>query len=91
MIAIFASLLDILTGTFANIIVAVSSFVGLSVGQSFLMAIFSLAIFSVFLGQLTVTAGVAKTTVDAVQKVVTGALFLSNVTGAVSPDKNQTK
>ncbi|MBR9680274.1 MAG: hypothetical protein GOU98_00425 [Candidatus Altiarchaeota archaeon] len=85
LIAIFASLLAILTGSFANILVAVASFVGLSVGQSFLMAIFSLAILSVFLGQLTVTAGVAKTTVDAVQKAVTGALVLTNVAGATNP------
>ena len=91
LIAVFASLLAILTGAFANIIVAVASFVGLSVGQSFLMAIFSLAILSVFLGQLTVTAGVAQTTVSAVQKAVTGALVLTNVAGATSPDQSQNK
>jgi|GEM_PF-2486934 len=89
LIAVFAALLSILTGAFANVIVAVSSFVGLSVGQSFLMAMFSLAILSVFLGQLTVTAGVAKTTVDAVQKAVTGALVLSNVSQAMNPGQKK--
>lgn len=76
LIAVFASLLAVLTGSFANLIVAVASFVGLSVGQSFLLAIFSLAIFSVFLGQLTATAGVAKGTVEAVQSAVGGMMVL---------------
>jgi hypothetical protein len=89
LIAIFAALLAILTGAFANIIVAVASFVGLSIGQSFLMAIFSLAILSVFLGQITVTAGVAQTTVNAVQKAVTGALVLRNVADATSQQNKQ--
>ncbi|MBR9689446.1 MAG: hypothetical protein GOV01_00930, partial [Candidatus Altiarchaeota archaeon] len=89
LIAIFASLLAILTGSFANIIVAISSFVGLAVGTSFLMAIFSLAILSVFLGQITVTAGVAKTTVDSVQKAVTGALVLTNLADATKQQDKQ--
>ena len=88
LIAIFAALLAILTGAFANIITAVSSFVGLSIGQSFLLAIFSLALLTVFLGQLTVTAGVAQTTVNAVQKAVTGALVLTNLASATQ-DKQQ--
>jgi hypothetical protein len=89
MIAIFASLLAVLTGMFANLIVAVASFVGLSIGQSFLLAIFSLAILSVFLGQITVTAGVAKTTVNAVQQAVTGALVLRNVAEASQQKKEE--
>jgi len=89
LIAIFASLLAILTGMFANIIVAISSFVGLSVGQSFLLAIFSLAILSVFLGQITMTAGVAKSTVDAVQQAVTGALVLRGVSDALAQQKKE--
>ena len=89
LIAIFAALLAIITGSFANIIVAVSSFVGLSVGQSFLLAIFSLALLSVFLGQLTVTAGVAQTTVNAVQKAVTGALVLTNLADATGQKGRQ--
>jgi hypothetical protein len=89
LIAIFAALLAVLTGGFANIIVAVSSFVGLSVGQSFLLAIFALAMLSVFLGQLTVTAGVAQTTVNAVQKAVTGALILTNLSEAAGGQQDQ--
>lgn len=89
LIAIFASLLAVLTGGFANIIVAIASFVGLSIGQTFLVAIFSLAMLSVFLGQITVTAGVAKTTVNAVQQAVTGALVLRNVAQATSQQEKQ--
>jgi len=89
LIAIFASLLAILTGSFANLVVAVGSFVGLSLGQTFLLAIFSLAILAVFLGQLTVTAGVAQTTVNAVQKAVTGALVLTNLADATSQKKKE--
>ena len=79
LIAIFASLIAVLTGAFANLLVAVASFVGLSLGQSFLAAIFAMAILAVLLGQITMTAGVAKSTVNAVQQVVTGSLMLSNI------------
>ncbi len=89
LIAIFASLIAILTGAFANLLVAVSSFVGLSLGQSFLAAIFAMAILAVLLGQITMTAGVAKSTVDSVTNVVGGALALSNVNEALKKKQGE--
>ena len=91
LIAIFASLIAILTGAFANLLVAVASFVGLSLGQSFLAAIFAMAILAVLLGQITMTAGVAKSTVDSVTKVVGGALALSNVDDALRRKKGENR
>ena len=82
LIAVFASLLAVLTGGLANIIVAISSFVGLSTGTAFLMTVFLLALVSIILGQLTATMGVVQSTTEAVQKVVTGTLMLRGVAEA---------
>ncbi len=87
LIAVFASLLTVMTGALANLVVSISSFVGLSTGVSFLMMIFLMAMLSMFLGQLTTTMGVVQSTTQAVQKVVTGALALSAVSEATREEK----
>ncbi|MBR9680065.1 MAG: hypothetical protein GOU99_03385 [Candidatus Altiarchaeota archaeon] len=90
-IALFASLLAIMTGAFAQVIVAISGFTGLAIGSSFLMMIFSLAILAVLLGQFTVTAGVAASTTQAVQQAVTGALSLAAVARSFNQGKQEEK
>jgi hypothetical protein len=79
LIAIFASLIAVLTGAFANLVVAVSSLVGMTVGQSFLLAIFSFAVIAVFLSQIMATAGATKATVKAVNDTVTAMMTLGAI------------
>ena len=90
LIAVFASLLAVLTGAVANLVVAISEFVGISTSYGFFMLLFAMAIISVLLGQLTLTMGVAQTTVNAVQNALVGMLTLNAISrGATAGQRRE--
>ncbi|MBR9681952.1 MAG: hypothetical protein GOV00_04105 [Candidatus Altiarchaeota archaeon] len=91
LIASFGSLIAVMTGALSNVIVAIGSFVGITVGQSFLLAILGLALVSVFLGQITITAGATKSSLDAVKGAMDSAMAIAAAGKGLQLGKDQEK
>ncbi len=77
LLAVFGALIAVVTGAFAELVIAVAKFTNLAVGQTFLGLIFGLALISVLIGQIALTASVTTKTVEAVSTAVTAGLAMS--------------
>ncbi|HDR53354.1 MAG TPA: hypothetical protein ENN60_01620 [archaeon] len=79
LIAAFGSLIAVMTGAFAQLVTALGSFVGITIGQSFLLLMLGLALVSVFLAQLSLTAEATSSTLKSVKQALEAGMSIASL------------